>query len=322
MSFYTVLGRAFRGSLVLVLGMACASWSAEFETPIAITNVTLVPEPGQLVEGATILLDGGRIAAVGTEITIPSHAEVLDGTGLWAYAGFIDAASHVGITEKGPSAEEKARLLDQEQEVSQGPRTSMQKANRQGVWPHLNIYDLYEVDESALEAYRKAGFTTALSTPHPAIIAGKGDVVQLGGKAIRSSIVAPAVTQIFGMGAPVDRESFRNRGYPGSPMGVFALVRQTFLDAQWYRERHLLYGRHPEVLERVAFDPVLDAMGDLLDRRELVIFAVNTPNEIHHALDLAGEFNQRVAILGGKEAWKVAARLAAEQVPVIASLDW
>ncbi len=322
MSVYAVLGRAFRGSLVLVLGMACASWSAEFETPIAITNVTLVPEPGQLVEGATILLDGGRIAAVGTEITIPSHAEVLDGTGLWAYAGFIDAASHVGITEKGPSAEEKARLLDQEQEVSQGPRTSMQKANRQGVWPHLNIYDLYEADESALEAYRKAGFTTALITPHPAIIAGKGDVVQLGGKAIRRSIVAPGVTQIFGMGAPFDRATFRQRGYPTSPMGVFALVRQTFLDAQWYRERHALYRRHPEAVERVAFDPVLDAMGDLLDRRALVIFLVNTPNEIHHALDLAAEFNQPIAILGGKEAWKVADRLAREGVPVIASLDW
>ncbi len=206
--------------------------------------------------------------------------------------------------------------------MSQGPRTSMQKANRQGVWPHLNIYDLYEADETALEAYRKAGFTTALITPHPAIIAGKGDVVQLGGKAIRRSIVAPGVTQIFGMGAPFDRATFRQRGYPTSPMGVFALVRQTFLDAQWYRERHALYRRHPEAVERVAFDPVLDAMGDLLDRRELVIFAVNTPNEIHHALDLAGEFNQRVAILGGKEAWKVAARLAAEQVPVIASLDW
>ena len=112
MSVYGALSRTFRGSLLVLLGTACATWAAEFETPVAITNVTLVPEPGQLVEGATVLLDGGRIAAAGTDVAVPSHAEVVDGTGLWAYAGFIDAASQVGIKEKGPSAEEKARPPD------------------------------------------------------------------------------------------------------------------------------------------------------------------------------------------------------------------
>lgn len=322
MSMNAALSRVFLGSFVVVWGLTCGSWAQEFETPIAIANVTLVSEPGQLVEGATVLLDRGRIVAVGTEVTVPPHAEVIDGTGLWAYAGFIDATSHMGIEEKGPSDEDKARLLDDEQEVSQGPRTSMQKANRQGVWPHLNIYDLYEMDEDGLNAYRQAGFSTALISPNVAIIAGKGDVVQLGGGAIRSSILAPGVTQIFGLGAPFDHATSRGRGYPTSPMGVFALIRQTFIDAQWYRERHALYRQHPNEVERVVFDPVLDAMGDLLDRREMWIFAANTPNEIHHALDLAQELNQRIAILGGKEAWKVSDRLAREGVPVIASLDW
>jgi imidazolonepropionase-like amidohydrolase len=105
-------------------------------------------------------------------------------------------------------------------------------------------------------------------------------------------------------------------------MGVVALLRQTYLDAAWYRQRQEQYQKFPTKLERVPTDPVLEAMGPLLDRKQMWIYAADTPNEIHHALDLAREFNQRIAILGGKEAYKVSARLAAEKVPVIVSLEW
>lgn len=298
------------------------AFSADLETPVAISNVTAVVAPGEVIENATILVEGDRISAVGRSVDVPRYAETLDGSGLWAYAGFIDATSHLGIEAKEPSKEELARLRDREQDVSQAPRTHMQKANRQEVWPHLTIYDLYEQDDDALAAYRKGGFTTALVSPHPAVLGGKGDVVQLGGQAIRSSIVAPAVTQIVQLAPDLEGSAWRTRKYPASPMGVAALLRQTYLDAQWYRERHAQYQQYPTNVDRVVFDPVLEAMGGLLDRREMWLVVANEPNEIHHALDLANELNQRVVVLGAKEGWKVADRLAAENVPVIVSLEW
>jgi len=302
-----------------------AAWSApaqEFETPIAITGATVVVAPGETIENATVLIENGRIAAVGTDVAVPEYAERIDAAGLTAYAGFIDAATHLGIDAKGPSEEEKARLRDRELAFSEGPRTAMEKANRQDIWPHLTIYDLYKQNDEALSKHRESGFTTALVSPHRAILGGQGDIVQLGGKALRQSILAPSVTQIVGGGVEGDVDSFRNRQYPASPMGVVALLRQTYYDADWYRRSQAQYQQHPTQLERVPFDPVLDAMGALLDRRQMWIFEANTPNEIHHALDLAEEFNQRIAILGGKEAWRVAGRLAAAKVPVIVSLDW
>ncbi len=298
----------------------------EFRTPVAITGVTVVVAPGESVEHATILIKDGRIAAAGAEVAIPDIAERFDATGLIAYAGFTDGATHLGIEAKGPSDDEMARLRDKERAFSEGPHTAMEQANRQEIWPHLTLFDLYKQNDDALKAHRAAGFTTALISPRGAILGGQGGLVQLGAKALRQSILAPNITQIAGLGPNIeaagDPEVLRTRQYPGSPMGVVALLRQTYLDAEWYRQRQAQYQRYPSQVARVPDDPVLDAMGALLDRRQMWIFAANTPNEIHHALDLAKEFNQRIAILGGKEAWKVADRLAAEKVPVIVSLEW
>jgi len=321
----------FRGRVGLGLAVLAATWSAgasaeEFRTPLAIRGATVFISPTESIENATILIKDGRIAAVGAEVAIPDVAERFDASGLTAYAGFTDGATHLGIEAKGPSEEELARLRDKERAFSEGPHTAMEQANRQDIWPHLTIFDLYKQNDDALKAHRASGFAIALVSPRRAILGGQGSLVQLGAKALRQSVLAADLTQIVGLGPDLssadEAETFRTRQYPGSPMGVVALLRQTYLDADWYRQRKDQYQRYPSQVVRVPTDPVLEAMGPLLDRRQLWIFSANTPNEIHHALDLAKEFNQRIAILGGKEAWKVADRLTAEKVPVIVSLEW
>ncbi|MEK7795525.1 MAG: amidohydrolase family protein, partial [Candidatus Hydrogenedentota bacterium] len=310
------------GMVLSFLVVGLAAWGAEFETPLAITNVTLIPAPTRSVSGATIVIEDGRIKAVGASISAPSDARVIDGQGLYAYAGFIDGASHVGVPDAKPSKEELDRLLDVEQDVRQGPPTGMQLANRNGVWPHRTIRDVYTPDSDALERWRKAGFTAALVTSHPAILGGTGDVVQLSGAPLRRAVLASDVTQIVSFRSVFGEEFTPAASYPGSVMGVVAMIRQAFMDAEWYRQQHALYERYPNQVERPLHDPVLEAMGALVDRNQALLFNANTKSEIHHALDLAQEFNQRLIILGGKEAWKAKERLAAERVPVILSLHW
>ncbi|MFP6615135.1 MAG: amidohydrolase family protein, partial [Candidatus Hydrogenedentota bacterium] len=308
----------------VVAGFFFGSSSAQdpFHTPIAITHVSATTEAGTTISDATILIEDGRIISVGTDVEVPSTALVVDGSGLYAYPGFIDAATHLGIKDKRPSEDVFKRALDEEYPVASGPRTHMQLANRLGVWPHIGVMDLYKNDADAMTSYRKLGFTTALITPHPDIISGSGDVVQLSGKPLRSATLAPRVTQILGFSDLSGTSYSRGREYPGSRMGAVAMIRQTYMDAEWYRKRHALSNQYPTKVKRVEFDPALDAMGVLLDRQQMWIFTVDTANEIHHALDLAQEFNQRITILGGKEAWKVADRLASERVPVIVSMDF
>ncbi len=148
-----------RPMLVLALvisGVLCATGAPaqEFRTPLAITGATVVLAPGESVEHATILIKDGRIAAVGAEVAIPDIAERFDATGLIAYAGFTDGATHLGIEAKGPSDDEMARLRDKERAFSEGPHTAMEQANRQEIWPHLTLFDLYKQNDDALKAHR------------------------------------------------------------------------------------------------------------------------------------------------------------------------
>ncbi len=292
--------------------------AADFETPLAIQGATLVPAPGRVIENAVVLIENGRISAAGARVKVPAHADTLDASGLWLYAGFIDGASHVGIGPAGPPPGALARLRDEEQDVRQGPRTAMQLANRNGVWPQLSVRDLHVPDGGKEKAYRAKGFTAALVVPHPAIFGGTGDVLQLSGAPLRRAVVAKDVVQI----GSYRKGSGAGSGYPVSRMGSVALMRQMYLDAAWYRDSIRLAREHPGRAVRPLHDPVLDAMRKIVNGEQRMLFVANTASEIHHALDLADEFNQQLIILGGKQAWKVAERLATEKASVIVSLDW
>ena len=302
--------------------LAKVATGAPFTTPVALTGATVVPAPGEVLEDATILIDAGRVVKVGVGLRVPKEAEAVDMTGLWVYPGFIDAATHLGIKAKYLEDAALERLRDDEQEVRQGPRTSMQLANRNGVWPHLGVGDFYAPDKEKLEMHRKAGFTTALITPHPAILGGRGALMQLSGAPLRRAVLQDGLTQIISLaGAPESGDHYKN-AYPNSRMGVTALIRQTFLDASWYRKQTQLAAGRPQHAVRPPVDPVLEAVSMLIDSEQTLLVAANGADEIHHALDLASELDLRLVVLGGAEAWKVAGRLVDSDVAVIASLDW
>ena len=68
---------------------------------IAITGGHVVPIEGDPVDGGTVLLRDGKIAAVeGPGFAVPDGAEVVDATGKWVLPGFIDAHAHAGVAEE------------------------------------------------------------------------------------------------------------------------------------------------------------------------------------------------------------------------------
>src|SRR5438094_10180940 len=80
--------------------------------------------------------------------------------------------------------------------------------------------------------------------------------------------------------------------------------------------------KNPRGMRRPENDPSLAALVPALTRQVPVVMAASEQREIERALDLAKEFNLRPIIAGGTEADRVAARLKAENVPVLLSLDF
>src|SRR5580700_10219391 len=66
----------------------------------AITNARIVPVSGPAIEGGTVVIAKGLIQAVGTSVTIPPEAWVIDGKGLTVYPGLIDAGTNIGLQQE------------------------------------------------------------------------------------------------------------------------------------------------------------------------------------------------------------------------------
>ncbi len=296
--------------------------AAEFRPPIAITNARIVTSPGQEIERGTIVLDKGRIVAVGADVTAPPDAQAFDATDMIVYPGFVDAASHAGMAANEPSGEEIRLTADELPDVREGVQSATVEAYRRLVHPHRRAEELYDPGKAKLDELRRAGLTTALVAPRAAIFAGRSAVFSLGDRPRRRSVLASDFAQHAGFVTGSRFGDFqRSAGYPTTTMGAMAAFRQMLLDSRWHRDLLAWFERNPEG-ERPALDRDLEAIWKALDGDIPVAFFANSENEIHRALDMAAEFKLRPMIVGAREGWKAVARLKAEAVPVILSLNW
>ncbi len=74
-----------------------SSYTALASTTTVITNATVLDGNGNRIDGGSVLMQDGKIVAVGADITVPEGAKVIDGTGKWVTPGIIDIHSHLGV---------------------------------------------------------------------------------------------------------------------------------------------------------------------------------------------------------------------------------
>ncbi|HYD51147.1 MAG TPA: amidohydrolase family protein [Gemmatimonadaceae bacterium] len=293
-------------------------------TAWAITNARIVPVAGPVIAQGTVVIRDGVIAAVGPSdrTSTPADARRVDGTGLTVYPGLIDAASHLGLP--APRAQQGggrgaagggAAALVALQQAQSGSDDAARSRYPEGLRPEVRTAELLEVDADAFALARGAGITTALSMPRSGILAGQSALVTVGEGSPQDVLLRAPVALHVGF-TPI-------RGaFPNSLLGVFAAVRQMLYDARRYGELHAAYARAPRGMARPEHDPSLAALQPALAREVPVFLQASSQREIERALDLAKEFNLRAVIVGGAEAHRVAARLRAENVPVIATTSY
>lgn len=285
-------------------------------TAYAITNARIVPMSGSVIARGTIVVRNGLITAVGPSVTAPADARTVDGTGLTVYPGFIDAMSSLGIPapRSGGGGGGAAAIFAAQQAAPAAPAN----ARPAGQQPEVSATDLIRADAESFAAAHAAGFTAALTAPSAGIFVGQSAVISVRDGAPQDILVRAPVAMHIGFGGT---RGFGG-GYPTSLMGIFAVLRQTLLDAQHYQAEQAAYTANPRGMRRPANDPGLAALQPALARQMPVVMTANSQREIERALDLAKEFNLRVIIAGGREAHLVATRLRAENVPVLLSMNF
>ena len=194
-----------------------------FKNPIAVKNATIYTSSSLKIENATMLLDGDKILEIGTQISIPKEATIIDATGKTIYPSFIDLYTEFGIQKP--------------QRKSGNSRSPQYDTERNGYYwnDHIradfNAYENLNYDEKAAKELRETGFGTVLSFNNDGIVAGTGLLWTLNDKDTNGfRILNNKISQHL----TFKRSSLSGQAYPSSLMGSMALIKQLYHDAKWY----------------------------------------------------------------------------------------
>lgn len=279
----------------------------------AITNARIVTVSGAVVERGTIVVRDGLIQAVGANVAVPADARVIDGSGLTVYPGFFDAATNLGI-----AAPQRPQGVGAFPTTQPQPQTAPQSNSNYpvGLQPETTALELIRSGDASFETARNNGFTTALVLPRERIFVGQSALVNTAGENVSQQLLRSPVAM------HITFVQLQTGTFPTSVMGTFAAIRQMLLDAQRLQTAQRIYAANPRGVRRPDSDKSLEALFPILSRQTPVVFNANSEREIIRALDLAREFNLLAMIAGGTEAWKVADRLKAQNIPVLLSLNF
>lgn len=306
------------GAVALGAVMAAAPpLAAQRTTPgtYAITDARIVPVSGPVIERGTIVIRDGLIVAVGAAVRAPADARIVNGSGLSVYPGLIDAYGTLGLRAAPGGGGGGFGGGFGGGAAPQRPAGAPNSRSPVGLQPEVRAIDQI-VEGTDFSAAHAAGITTALTAPAGRTFEGQSALINLGGADFGAIAVRPTVALHIGF------QGIGGGQYPGSLLGVMAALRQNFLDAQNYRDRMAAYTRNPRGTARPAYDPSMEALQPVIAGTMPVVFRASTQREIERALGLAAEFRLKAIIAGGSEAYTVAAKLKAANVPVLLSLNF
>lgn len=190
----------------------------------AFTNATIFKSYNEKVENATMIIRDGRVQSIGQKIPIPAGAVVVDLKGKFIYPSFIDLYSSYGIPE-AKRAERSARRVQQFNTKKEGAY-----GWNQALKPEFRAHENFTIDEKAAKKYRDAGFGTVMTHQADGISRGTATLVTLGENTEHQAILKEETAHMLSF-----KKGTSSQSYPGSLMGGIALLRQTYMDANWYK---------------------------------------------------------------------------------------
>ena len=280
------------GALAVAGFMASAPTIASAQS-LVIRGAT-VHTPTGPAPRATIVIEDGRIAAVGTSVATPGGAAVIDAAGLHVYPGFFDAFSQLGLTEMSDVA-------------VTNDFTELGEFN-----PHLQSYRAVHPSTEHIPVTRVGGITHALTAPAAPAggVGGQASVISLDGWTVEEMLVSPSAGFVVtwpaiaaGGARPFDEVK---REYDEQ-------IRRM---AQWLEDARR-YDEAVKARQDVTRDLKLEAFSKVTRRELPLLVRVDDERYIRQAVAFADDHKIRVVVVGGRQAWKAAQLLAEKHVPVV-----
>ena len=271
---------------------------------VVLQGATLHTVTKGTIPNGTIILNGGKITAIGTNLAVPPGARLVDVTGKHIYPGLIDAYSTVGIAEIG--------AVDMSNDIQE-----LGDFN-----PNVRAEVAVNAESRHIGTTRSAGVLVAFSTPGGGVISGLSSAMSLEGWTWEEMSMKGAAALNVNWPDPNARpQRGGGGGGPGGPNAgprvapkTYAeqvqMIKDYFAEARAYRDA-------VKAGQQVRTDARYAAMIPALNGEIPVIVAADGMAQINDAITWGKAEKLKLVIRGGQDAIHVASRLKAENVPVI-----
>ena len=286
--------------IIATLLTLIATAAAAQTTAIIDATVHTVGPDGTL-ENATIVIENGRIAEVGTGVDVPDGSILINASGKIVTPGIFSPIGQLGLSEVG---------------AVEGTNDAIQRGDDFSA--AFDIADAYNRRSTIIPITRIEGVTRAVITPFAdgpdeegnssRVLSGLASVVQLGDSG--DYLTRRGVAVVVNLGEAGSTVA------AGSRAAAVQQLRAALTDAIDYRQNKAAYDRG-DWRELSVSRADLDALVSVLGRDRSIVVNANRASDIEVIIDLASVFRMNAIIVGGAESWMLADELAAAKVSVI-----
>jgi imidazolonepropionase-like amidohydrolase len=187
----------------------------------AFTNATIYQDYKTVLPDASLIVQKGKVLAIGSEVSIPQGAITINLEGKTIYPAFIDPYTNYGIPKSSPSA------------TSGKPQYNSSRQEAFGWNDHIKA-DFHAVsrfvpNENEATEWKKQGFGAVVAFRSEGIIRGTSVLAALANESPNEVIIKDKASAHFSFSRGATQQQ-----YSRSIMGAVALIRQTYYDARWY----------------------------------------------------------------------------------------
>jgi imidazolonepropionase-like amidohydrolase len=280
-------------SRVVVALAAITLASAIGAQTIAITGGKVYPVSGPVIDGGTVLIVNGRITAVGSNVAVPADAQRIDATGKIVTPGFVNSSTQLGV-------QEISAVRDTRDASARG---------KDNIAAAFTVWDGLNPNSVMLAPARKEGITSFVVMPTGGLVAGQAALVDVVPGTTTDMVIRAPVAMVAEIG-DAQEAGVQSRGE------LLVKLRELLEDTRFFET-------HREAFDRAQTRPFsasrldLQAMIPVIEGRLPLVVNVDREADIDAAMRIAREFNIKLIIGGGAEAWMMADRLAAAHIPVL-----
>ncbi len=277
-------------------GLWAQSPKAVFGT-FALTNATIETVTKGVIQNGTVIITNGKITAVGTSVTVPAAAQVIDCKGLWIYPGMIDSFTQLGLSE-----------------VASDPRTrDFEEVG--DIIPQVHAITAVNPNSALIPVTRISGVTTVIAAPRGSLVSGTAALIDLHGYTPDQMFAGfEGVVLQF---PDVGRRGFFDRRTDDELKKDYE-KKLNKLNEAW--DRALEYHKIDSASKSkgLAYYPEMEALLPVIRGERALMIQADAAKDILNALQWVKERQvKKVILVGVMEGWRVAAEIAKANIPVV-----